>query len=180
MYKVPFIRYEGLGLAAPQIGVPLRILCVQHTKEQMSYTSERFNTERGYELIPQRILINPTLTILDQESVTYRESCISIHGYSALVPRSKSILVKAYNENGEFFEWALKDWPARILQHEIDHLNGELFIDKMVSESFSFDYWRAVNNRNGNFSLSYGGMESYKNLISKIFYPKWLSRRNRG
>ena len=83
--------------------------------------------------------------------------------YSAMVTRYKEVVVSGYNENGEFITWNAKDWNARIVQHEMDHLEGKIFIDKMQSpESLEFNYWSMVNNRGGNFRLSFGGVPGWK------------------
>ena len=154
--------YNGVGMAAPQIGVPLKIICVQYTNQQMMFHSQEYLASRGVEPIPQRILINPKMTVLDEEILTFRESCCSMHAFSALVPRYKSIQVRAYNENAEPISWTLKNWPARILQHEIDHLDGKLFVDYMNVKSLSFDYWKHINKRGGDVTVSYRGINHYK------------------
>ena len=112
----------------------------------------------GIESFPQRILINPTLKIVDESTISFREGCCSMHGFSAIVPRYKEILVTYQNEKGEKIAWRAKNWTARILQHEIDHLYGKIFLDNMVKASLEFNYWKQVNDRNGDFKLSFQGM----------------------
>lgn len=107
-------HYNGLGLAAPQIGVLKRVIVVD--------VSQRMN-----ELIT---LINPV--VMMEEGDEYREEgCLSIPGISAEVRRAKRIGVKAWNLKGDEIELFGKDLLARAILHEIDHLNGILFIDRI-------------------------------------------------
>ena len=68
--------------------------------------------------------------------MTFFEGCLSVAGFAALVPRYREVEVTGLDETGEPITWRVKGWPARILQHEFDHLNGTLYIDRMHSRSF--------------------------------------------
>ena len=153
-------NYNACGVAAPQIGVPYRIICVQYTEKQFYHTYQGPNDERGIAVIPQTILINPSFKVLDKTQLIFREGCRSIHGYGAFVPRYKTIQVEAYNENGDPITHVVHNWTARIFQHEIDHLDGSLYIDKMLPDTFEFEYWENVNHYKGDFELYYGGIKS--------------------
>lgn len=165
-------RYDGVGISAPQIGVPLQIIAVQFTKSQLSIWSEKSQQEKKMEVIPLQIFINPSISILDNSQVKHREGCCSLHGFSCLVPRSKTVKLTALNQNGEDVEVKAKDWTARILQHEMDHLHGTLITDKMDSGSLSLDYWSVINSKAGDFRLSFAGIKSgpKKWLSSALFW----------
>ena len=127
------------------------------------------------EHIKKRIIINPTFNVTNEALISEREGCGSIHGFSAVVPRHKEIAVKFLTEDGEIILWRAKNWTARILQHEIDHLDGVLYIDKMVNNTLMFNYWKSVNERSGQFSLSFGGMKPVSKFFS-FFIPKIITK----
>ena len=101
----------GIGLAAPQVGLPLRLIIIALEDERIA-------------------LINPNITKFSWRKETAEEGCLSVPGKFGFVKRSKAIKVAAFNENGKKVEFRAKDLFARVIQHEIDHLNGVLFIDK--------------------------------------------------
>jgi peptide deformylase len=102
----------GVGLAAPQVGISLRILVMDDGK-------------RG-----ARALLNPSIT--DRRgSVVEEEGCLSIPGVFADVERSKWIAVSALDENGDHISFDAQGLQAKVIQHEIDHLDGVLFIDRL-------------------------------------------------
>jgi len=82
------------------------------------------------------VLINPEIELLSSPDTTFFEGCLSLPGFVALVPRARKVLVKALNEHAEPVHIDADGWYARILQHEIDHLRGTLYIDRMWSRSF--------------------------------------------
>ena len=127
----------GVGLAAPQIGIPLRLLVIEDQAEFIQRLSPEQAIERDRRPEPFRVLINPILTIPPCASVEFFEGCLSLGGYTALVPRSTQVHVEGLDANGEPVAIDATGWYARILQHEIDHLNGVLYIDRMHSRSFS-------------------------------------------
>ncbi len=165
--------YDALGLSAPQIGVPLSIAVMQCSEKQLKGWTDEIIEQRGIKSFDLKVMINPTMKVVNSEVVNQREGCCSVHGMSALVPRAKEVAVEAFDENGSKYRWLVKDWVARIVQHEIDHLEGKLFTDVMLNETFEFDYWRIVNVRSGNFKLSYAPMTMHNTLKQKIFRPFW-------
>ena len=88
--------------------------------------------ENGEEKTPARLytLVNPEITRVDQETETAPEGCLSIPGFAGEVERSVAITVKAQNRHGQPVRVKAKGWLARIFQHELDHLEGVLFIDR--------------------------------------------------
>ena len=126
----------GVGLAAPQLGVSLQVLVLEDRAElQASLTTEEL-AERERVPVPLRVFVNPTLKPIGEEQVTFFEGCLSVSGYAALVKRWREVEVSGLDEHGQPQTWRVRGWPARILQHEVDHLNGTLYIDRMVSRSF--------------------------------------------
>lgn len=115
----------GVGLAAPQIGVLEQIIVVEY------FENEEDEEREDAEAAPKRlyVVINPEITRTSTEKVTGTEGCLSIPGYLGEVERFEAITVKGQNRRGQPVTLKLKDWTARIFQHEIDHLNGILFTD---------------------------------------------------
>jgi peptide deformylase len=126
----------GVGLAAPQIGVGLRVFVVEDTAERMASLSPDEKLERERVIFPLQVIVNPTVKPIGEKKVTFFEGCLSVAGFAALVPRFHEVELSALNEKGMPVVFKLSGWPARIVQHEIDHLNGGLYIDKMIPKSF--------------------------------------------
>ncbi len=126
----------GVGLAAPQLGVSLRVFVLEDREELMRALNPEERAERERVPVPLRVLINPSVTPVGDERVTFFEGCLSVHGYAALVPRFREVEVSGLDEHGQAVTWRVRGWPARILQHEMDHLDGTLYVDRMLSRSF--------------------------------------------
>lgn len=126
----------GVGLAAPQIGVGWRVFVVEDSPALMAGVSETELALRERVPVRPRVFINPTLTLIGDEQVTFFEGCLSVEGYAALVTRHREVEVSALDEKGQPFTWRVAGWPARILQHEFDHLEGTLYVDRMNPRSF--------------------------------------------
>ncbi|MGQ0504695.1 MAG: peptide deformylase [Myxococcaceae bacterium] len=126
----------GVGLAAPQIGEPSRAFVIEDAESFMSSLSEAERAERERIPVPLRVFINPVVTPLGEKKVTFFEGCLSVTGFGALVPRFHEIEVSALDEKGQPVSWRTRGWPARILQHEMDHLDGTLYVDRMHTRSF--------------------------------------------
>jgi peptide deformylase len=93
--------------------------------------------ERERNAVPLTVLVNPTLETVGRKKIEFYEGCLSVSGWAAVTSRHHRVRVKALNEKGEPVELDWEGWPARILQHEIDHLGGVLYIDRMDTETFS-------------------------------------------
>lgn len=126
----------GVGLAAPQIGVPWRVLVMEDQQALMASLSEQERAERERVPVPVRVFINPTLTPVGDKKVTFFEGCLSVSGFAGLVERFHEVEVSGLDEFGQPQTWRVQGWPARILQHEVDHLAGTLYIDRMFTRSF--------------------------------------------
>lgn len=138
-------RLECVGLSAPQIGVPLQIIALEYPEKMLEDSLPASIKARGLVPVPLKIFINPQLRILDGEMVTFQEGCESISGFSASVPRYISVQVTGLNEKAESVSWQATGWPARILQHEMDHLGGVLYVDRMDSKTFINVNWEQYN-----------------------------------
>jgi peptide deformylase len=104
---------EGIGLAATQVNVHLRMLVID--------ISENRDTPMFF--------INPEVKILDPEPLGHEEGCLSVPGFYELVQRPRKVLISAVNREGENFELEAEGILAVCIQHELDHLNGKLFVD---------------------------------------------------
>ncbi|XP_033943149.1 peptide deformylase, mitochondrial [Pseudochaenichthys georgianus] len=138
-------RLECVGLSAPQIGVPLRILALEYPEQMLKDSSPSSREARGISVQPLRVFVNPTLRVLDGRTALFQEACESLSGFSATVPRYLSVEVSGLDERGGAVRWQASGWPARILQHEMDHLEGVLYIDRMDSKTFMNIHWQQHN-----------------------------------
>ena len=134
----------GVGLAAPQVGLPLQLAVIEDRIEYHREIPAEQLAARRRVPIPFHVLINPQLSMTQASEVTFFEGCLSLTGFVALVPRALAVHVQCMNERGEPLVMQAEGWYARILQHEIDHLNGTLYIDRMAARSFmtSMNYTR--------------------------------------
>ena len=127
----------GVGLAAPQIGQSLQLAVIEDRADYLSHHSAAELATYQREAVPFHVIINPKLTFLDKSTATFFEGCLSVNGFSAVVERALNVRVDCLNERGEEITIKTKGWYARILQHEIDHLNGTLYIDRMKTRTFA-------------------------------------------
>jgi peptide deformylase len=126
----------GVGLAAPQIGLPLQLAVIEDRPEYSKDIAPERLAERERQSVPFQVLINPRIVEQSEEGVDFFEGCLSLAGFSALVKRSRQVAVEYLDERGQPRRVEAQGWYARILQHEIDHLYGRLYIDHMESRSF--------------------------------------------
>jgi len=127
----------GVGLAAPQIGVDAQVLVLEDTEEHQALLSPEERAERGRVPVPLTAIVNPVLQLLGEPGEIFYEGCLSVPGYAALVPRAREVQVDGLTPEGAPFSWRVSGWPARILQHEVDHLAGTLYVDRMLSRSLA-------------------------------------------
>lgn len=118
---------DGIGLAAPQVGANVR-LCI--IGREAVHRDERPNHEKPDPTKTDLVLINPAYQKLNKKFTKDDEGCLSVPGFYGEVKRHQEIYVTAQNERGEKIEFVAKNFFARVIQHEIDHLDGYLFIDR--------------------------------------------------
>ena len=127
----------GVGLAAPQIGKSIQLAVIEDRADYLGRLSADELAEYQRAAIPFHVIINPKLTFLDKTSAQFFEGCLSVAGYQAIVDRALNVRVECLNERGEEITIKAQGWYARILQHEIDHLNGTLYIDRMKTRTLT-------------------------------------------
>ena len=129
----------GVGLAAPQIGESIRLVVIEDRAEYQQPISPERLAERERTPVPFHVIANPVLTVLDDTPRLFFEGCLSVTGFGALTPRHAAVRVTGLDERAEPVNIEARGWYARILQHEIDHLDGRLYVDSMLSRSFMTD-----------------------------------------
>ncbi len=127
----------GVGLAAPQIGESLQLAVIEDRTEYIKDVSADQLKERQRGAIDFHVIINPKISFVDDAAAEFFEGCLSVEGFGAIVRRTLNVRVDCLNERAEPITIAAHGWYARILQHEIDHLNGTLYIDRMETRTFS-------------------------------------------
>ena len=127
----------GVGLAAPQIGVPLQLVVLEDPPEYIRKVTPEEAAERDRRPVPFQVLINPVITLDPGEPAEFFEGCLSVAGFTAVVPRARKVHVECLNQRAEPVVIDGEGWYARILQHEIDHLHGVLYIDRMAARTFA-------------------------------------------
>jgi peptide deformylase len=113
-------EYHGVGLAAPQVHEGVRI-----------FVAALDDGEDGEQDGEPLAIVNPEITVVGADIVDDWEGCLSIPDVRGRVPRAREIKVRAYDRKGDRIELRAHDFPARVIQHETDHLDGVLFFDRM-------------------------------------------------
>jgi peptide deformylase len=127
----------GVGLAAPQVGVRLQLAVIEDREEYLKKLTPAQLSERQRRPIPFQVIINPRIISADSTGLEFFEGCLSVAGYSAIVPRARAVTVEYRDEHAESKRVEAVGWYARILQHEIDHLAGVLYVDRMRTSTFT-------------------------------------------
>jgi peptide deformylase len=122
-------EYDGVGLAAPQVHVRLRLAVIQVPADDA----------RAREEVPLTVLVNPTITPLEEDTVEGWEGCLSIPDLRGIVPRLRRLRLDAHDRNGKPYSLEAQGFFARVIQHECDHLDGRVYLDRMKDmRSLSF------------------------------------------
>jgi len=127
----------GVGLAAPQVGLALQLAVIEDREEYHKEVQQAQLQERERRPVPFHVIVNPAIEEIGEEKAEFFEGCLSLSGYSALVARARSVRVTCLDGRGQRQVIEASGWYARILQHEIDHLSGTLYIDRMRTRSFT-------------------------------------------
>jgi len=131
MYDAP-----GVGLAAPQIGLPLQLAVIEDKPEYLRDIAPEILKSRERKAVEFHAIINPKITIDESERVEFFEGCLSLPGFTGLVSRARRVRVECLDFSGQPKVIDTSGWYARILQHEIDHLKGTVYIDRMQPRTF--------------------------------------------
>lgn len=136
---------DGVGIAAPQVHVPKRIIIIEVSPENTRYPQQ--------EAVPLTVIVNPEITF---QGETYEESwegCLSVPDFRAKVPRATAVRVSGLDRYGEPLEINAKDFFARVIQHEVDHLEGKVFLDRLPNlQTLTYlkeyqKYWQGETNK---------------------------------
>jgi peptide deformylase len=114
-------EYDGVGLAAPQVHVGLRLAVIEVDEAD----------ERSEDGVPFTVLVNPLVRPLSAETEEGWEGCLSIPDLRGIVPRLTAVRLDAFNEKGEAYSLEARGFFARVIQHECDHLDGKVYLDRM-------------------------------------------------
>lgn len=131
--RVTMRAAPGVGLAAPQVGVPLRIAVI----EDPAPVPEEVRLARGRVPQPFRVLVNPSYEPVGTARAAFFEGCLSVPGWQAVVARPAAVRLTGEDEHGRALDEVFTGWPARIVQHETDHLDGMLYLDRGELRSLS-------------------------------------------
>jgi peptide deformylase len=124
----------GVGLAAPQVGIPLRLAVLEDPAEVPDDVREA----RGRVPLPFRVLVNPVYEPAGGTGrAAFFEGCLSVPGWQAVVARYARVRLRALDERGRQVDEEVAGWPARIVQHETDHLDGTLYLDRAELRSLT-------------------------------------------
>ncbi len=131
--RVTMLKAPGVGLAAPQVGLGLAFAVVEDhppLTESGEIVEAIAKDPREFAEFPFHVIINPHYEPIGDKTASFYEGCLSVPGYEAVRKRWLDIKATWQDENGDEHEENLHGWPARIFQHETDHLSGEVYIDK--------------------------------------------------
>ena len=123
---------NGVGLAAPQIGQSLQLAVIETLPKEDENGEDIPNSRELF------VIVNPRIVWESREVIDGIEGCLSIPGYVGEVERAYAVRIRAQDRRGKNIKLRLKGWTARIFQHEIDHLNGVLYIDKLTDRE---NFW---------------------------------------
>jgi peptide deformylase len=115
--------YEGVGLAAPQVHLPLRIFVFE--------VEERVAKRRGIAQVGAGVFFNATYEPMGDETITDWEGCLSVPFLGGEVPRYKKVRLRGIDHNGKSADMEIEAFTARIFQHEVDHTEGRVYLDRM-------------------------------------------------
>jgi peptide deformylase len=132
MYDAP-----GVGLAAPQVGLSLQLAVIEDKPEYTANSPADRLKEREREPVPFHVIVNPRITLHEGDSVEFYEGCLSFPSYAAKVKRARRVRVDCLDHKGESKVIDASGWYARILQHEVDHLSGTVFVDRMDTRTLA-------------------------------------------
>jgi peptide deformylase len=126
----------GVGLAAPQVGLPLQLAVIEDKAEYQKDAPKDFMREQERKPVSFHVIVNPVITLEPGDDAAFFEGCLSVTGMTAVVARARKVRVDCLDHKGKPRTIYASGWYARILQHEIDHLYGTLYVDRMLTRTF--------------------------------------------
>jgi len=136
--RATMVAAPGVGLAAPQVGLGIRLAVIEDAPERWVDLDPRTLAERERSELAFTVLVNPVVErVAEAGVVTFYEGCLSVPGYAGAVERARTVRLSALGADGEPFSAIYTGWPARIVQHEVDHLNGDIYVDRVAIRSLS-------------------------------------------
>jgi peptide deformylase len=140
----------GVGLAAPQVGHSIQLAVIEDRAQYHKDIAAEQLAAKERQPVPFHVLINPKVVWQSEETREFFEGCLSLPEYTAIVRRARAVKVAYLDELGNSQSVEAKGWYARILQHEIDHLQGGLYVDRMETRSFSSldnfsEFWKNLS-----------------------------------
>jgi peptide deformylase len=127
--KVTMRTAPGVGLAAPQVGESLKIIVIEDMAARQNIFKPEILKERDRTIVDFHVMFNPELAQLTFDPLYFFEGCLSVKGCMRITPRVEKVRVNYLDAQGRPQQVEAKGWYARILQHEVDHLNGRLYVD---------------------------------------------------
>jgi peptide deformylase len=124
----------GVGLAAPQVGIPLRLAVIEDPADGLAPENVH---ARARTPLPFRVLVNPRYEPVGDQIAEFYEGCLSVPGWQAVVSRPLRVRLHGQDEHGRELDEEFHGWPARIVQHETDHLDGTIYLDRAIMRSLS-------------------------------------------
>ncbi len=132
------IAAPGVGLAAPQVGLGVRLAVIEDSPERWVGLDPTTLVERERTELAFTVLVNPVVErVTDAGAVTFYEGCLSVPGYAGAIERARTVRLTALGADGEPFSTIYTGWPARIVQHEVDHLDGKIYVDSVATRSLA-------------------------------------------
>jgi peptide deformylase len=126
----------GVGLAGPQVGLGIRLAVIEDSPQRWVGLDPVTLAERERTELPFTVLVNPVIERVPQSGdLTFYEGCLSMPGYVGAVERAREVRVAAFGSDGLPFTATYRGWPARIVQHEVDHLDGHIYVDRVETRS---------------------------------------------
>jgi peptide deformylase len=120
------------------VGVPIQLAVMYDGPERWGQLTEDDRTARERNGLPFTVLINPAIQPVDDaDNVSFYEGCLSVPGLTGVVARHRAVRVEALDEHGRPIDRLFSGWAARIVQHEVDHLGGRLYLDRVETRSLS-------------------------------------------
>lgn len=149
-------KFDLCGISACQVGVPLQIFAIEVSQSIIDQQAPKDIKELEMKALPLRVCINPKVTVVNKKVKLAKEYCLSVDGWTAQVPRYSEVSVTYLDEKGEKKNWSASGFSARMIQHEMDHLNGVMFTDKMKNDTFQTLYWITLNGTLGKYKHGFG------------------------